>query len=56
MNPVLVLLILIGAGLLWLLLSFSFGFFGKITNKLTDDAKDAMFEENKEITKEDAKK
>lgn len=44
MNPVLVLLIVLGAGLLWLLLSFSFGFIGKISYKLKDDAKNAMFE------------
>ena len=48
MNPVLVLLILIGAGLLWFLLSFSFGFFGKFTNRLKDDAKKAMFEDEEE--------
>lgn len=48
MNPVLVLLILLGTGLLWFLLSFSFGFFGNFTNRLKDDAKKAMFEEKKE--------
>lgn len=49
MNPVLILLILLGAGLLWFLLSFSFGAFGKFTNKMKDNAKNAMFEEEKEI-------
>ena len=55
MNPVLVLLILIGAGLLWAILSFSFSFFGKSANKLNDNVKNAMFEEEekkKEITNE----
>ena len=45
MNPVLVLLTLLGVGGLWFVLAFTFGFFGKITNKFKDDAKNAMFDE-----------
>ncbi len=55
MNPVLVLLIILGAILLWFLLSFSFGFFGKFTNRLKDDAKKAMFEDENNDIKGDNK-
>lgn len=45
MNPVLIILTIIGGALLWLLCSFLFRPIGKISKKLVDDAKDAMFEE-----------
>lgn len=48
MNPVLVILILLAGALIWLLASFLFRPIGKISDKLVDDAKKAMFEEEKE--------
>lgn len=51
MNPILVILILIGGGLLWLLCSFLFRPIGKLSKKLLDDAKESMFEEEKEDVK-----
>lgn len=50
MNPVLIILIIACGVLLWFLLSFAFKAIGKITGRLYDDAKHAMFddEENKE--------
>lgn len=45
MNPLLIILIFIGGGLLWLLCSFLFKPLGKIFKKLFDDAKEAMSEE-----------
>lgn len=56
MNPVLVVLILIGGGLLWLLCSFLFRPIGKISKKLVDDAKDAMFDEEEKENEEKWKK
>lgn len=52
MNPVLVVLILIGGRLLWLLCSFLFRPIGKISKKLVDDAKDAMFDEEEKENEE----
>ena len=46
MNPLLVLFIVIGAVILWFLLSFTFGFFGDITNHIKNKTKRAMFEED----------
>lgn len=43
--PIFVLLILLGAGLLWLLMSFVFVPLGKIFCLLWDDAREAMFED-----------
>lgn len=48
MNPILIILIFIGAIILWLLLAGVFGFVGKISYKIFDDAKNAMFEEEKD--------
>lgn len=45
-NPVFIFLVLIGAVLLWFLLSFMFGFIGKITNRIINDAKDAISEDD----------
>lgn len=52
MNPVLVVLILVGGGLLWLLCSFLFRPIGKISKKLVDDAKDAMLDEEEKENEE----
>ena len=46
MTPVFVLLVIIGAVLLWFLLAFAFKFVGKIGTMLYDDVKDAMNEED----------
>ena len=52
MNPVLVLLILIGAVLLWFFFSFLFRGLGAIATKVVDDTKDVIFEdENNEEEK-----
>lgn len=52
MNPILIILILIGGGLLWLLCSFLYQPIGKLFKRLWDDAKDSMFnEEEKENEK-----
>ena len=48
MNPLLIILILLGGALLWLLCSFLFRPIGKIGAKLIDDAKSAMSDENEE--------
>lgn len=48
MNPVFVFLVIIAAVLLWYLLAFAFGFVGGIAKKLNDDAKKAMFDEERE--------
>lgn len=48
MNPVLIIIVLILAALLWLLLSFTFRFIGKLVSKLVDDAKHAMLDEDNE--------
>lgn len=42
MNPVLVILILLGGALLWLLLSCLYRPIGKIAKKLFDDVKESM--------------
>lgn len=47
MNPVLIILILLGGALLWLLCSFLYRPIGKFFKKLIDDATEAMSEENK---------
>lgn len=47
MNPVLIILILIGGGLLWLLCSFLYRPIGELFKKLWDDAKNSMFDEEK---------
>lgn len=52
MNPVLIILIFLGGGILWLLLSLLYRPIGKVFNKLLNDAGDAMFED-KENDKEE---
>lgn len=52
MNPVLILLILIGAVVLWFLLSGFFNDIGKITNFFLDGTKDVMLNENEEEDEE----
>lgn len=52
MNPVFWFLILLGAALLWLLLSFLFRPLGRVSKRLVDDAKREMFEEEKNKTNE----
>lgn len=47
MNPVLIILIIIGACLLWLLCSFLYKPLGRLFKRLIDDAIEAMFENNK---------
>lgn len=46
MNPILVILILLGGFLLWLLLAFAYIPIGKIFKRLADDAKRAMSEDD----------
>ena len=46
MNPLLIILIFLGGGLLWLLLAFSYRAIGGFFKKLVDDAKEAMSNEN----------
>ena len=51
MNPILVILVLLGGFLLWLLLAFAYRPIGKIFKRLADDAQRAMSEDD---TKEEA--
>ena len=48
MNPVFIILVFIGGGLLWILSSFLFRPIGKMPKKLINDAKEAMFENENE--------
>lgn len=59
MNPIFILLVFLAGGFVWLLSSFAYRTIGKVSGKLVEDAKDAMFkeddkekEENKEENKE----
>lgn len=52
MNPVLLILLIIAACLLWLLLSWLFPFFGTIGKRLWDDAKYNMNKDNEKETNE----
>ena len=52
MNPVFWILILLAAGILWLLLSFLFRPIGRVSKRLVDDAMHEMFEEENTKTKE----
>lgn len=55
--PVFVLLVFVGAALLWLLLSFGFIPIGKFSKRLWKDASDAMKKDEKnEIIKEKEEK
>ena len=54
MNPLLVILILLGGALIWLLCSFMFRPIGKVFKKLLDDVNEAMSDEDEE--KEGVKK
>lgn len=46
MNPIFVFLVIIGAVLLWLLLSGIYRIVGSIVQRLADDARRAMFEDD----------
>ena len=46
--PIFVLLVFVGAALLWLLLSFGFIPIGKLSNRLLKDASDAMSKDEKD--------
>ena len=46
MNPVLIVLILLGTFLIWVLGSFLFRPIGSVTKKLIDDVKDSISEED----------
>ena len=46
MNPVLILLILIGAVLLWFILADEFKHIGWFFNSLADNAKDEMYDKD----------
>jgi len=48
MNPVFLLLVFLGVCLLWFLCAFLYRPIGKFFSRLFIDAKEAMFEENKE--------
>ena len=50
--PVFIFLVFLGGILLWLLLSFAFKPFGKLANRLWQDAKDAMNDYEQEPNKE----
>lgn len=50
--PVLMFLIVVGAALLWLLLSFAFKPVGRFAARLVSDAKRAMTEETEDNKKE----
>ena len=51
--PIFVLLVFVGAALLWLLLSFGFIPIGKLSNRLLKDASDAMSKDEKDEKIED---
>lgn len=48
MNPILIPIVFLSGGLLWLLCSFLYRPVGKIFKRLIDDAKEEMFDEEKE--------
>ena len=50
--PIFVLLVFVGAALLWLLLSFGFIPIGKLSNRLLKDASDAMSKDEKKVQAE----
>lgn len=52
MNPVLIILILLGGALLWLLCSFLYRPLGKIAENLFKEAKEAMEEDSKNSKEE----
>ncbi len=54
--PIFVILVVISAGLLWLLLSFAFIPFGRFVSRLWKDARDAMSEEDKDEFQETEEK
>ena len=55
MNPVLVLGAFAAGALLWLLCSFLYRPLGKLGSRLVNDAKDAMFGDQTEETKDEEK-
>lgn len=52
MNPVFMFLVLLGAFILWFLLSGLYKFVGGITTRIYNNAKDAINEETKEEQEE----
>ena len=48
MNPLIIIFAIIGGFFLWLFLSFAFKPIGRFLERLFDDAKDAMNEDEKE--------
>lgn len=54
--PVFMILVFLGAVLLWFLLAFAFRPLGKVGNKLWSDAKSAMFDEYIEENKNETEK
>lgn len=55
MNPVFVILVILGAIVLWFLLSFIFFPLGKLICRIGKDAKDEMNREEKENNKKEEK-
>lgn len=53
MNPVLIMLILIGAVIAWFGLSTLFRSIGKVVNGLADEAKNAMYDESSDDDSEE---
>lgn len=54
--PVFMILVFLGAVLLWFLLAFAFRPLGKVVNKLWSDATSAMFDEYIENNKNETEK
>lgn len=55
MNPILIVLIFTAGFLLWLICSFMYRPIGRFFNRLYKDAKEEMFKEETEETKENKK-
>lgn len=55
MNPILIILILLGGALLWLLCSFLYRPIGKFFSRLITDAQEAMSDENKNNEEKEGK-
>ena len=55
LNPFLIILILLGAVILWFLLVFAFKPVGKLTGKIIDDAIKTINEEESEEKEKDGK-
>lgn len=53
MNPMFVLILIIGAIIIWFLLSFAFPIVGKFLFNMWNDAKDNIEKEDKEVIKDE---